>query len=546
MISARVEENGRIRVLESTVSDSVLFEKIRFDFPESWNGYTKTAVFRNGETTVGVVLDESSELCTGENECYIPYEVIKAPQFTVSVFGVSGESRATTQQASINVTKSGYGTGDTPAEPTPTQYEQIIGIANEMKQLANEAMQIAKSVRIEADNGKYNGKKGDTGDQGKKGEKGDPFIYSDFTQAQLSLLKGAKGEKGDKGDKGDTGPRGPQGLQGIKGDKGDVGDTGPRGLQGEKGDTGAQGIQGVKGDKGEKGDKGDAFTYDDFTSEQLLSLKGEKGDKGEPGNIENIDRIYSPISENAQSGKALSSVFAPIIKESAYGNNILIKDISTINNNLSISLIRKNLFDLNTIGNMTNWQNNASVINISGYSNYPIGGLLPNTYYTLWMAENKWSGEDNNELYVSLGNTPGVWLEAYSLCHNSGEAGYCNDRVTIKTDEAGVLYFSFYNPTQERLSLFFEKCLNIMLNEGSEPSDYCSYVNDFTEIVLTVSDGSNNLVFTPDNVGNVNTAVNFNSEFNIYSNSNSVFIACEYFADTKKYIDNKFSEIASV
>lgn len=32
-----------------------------------------------------------------------------------------------------------------------------------------------------------------------------------------------------------------------------------------------------------KGDKGDAFTYEDFTSEQLAMLKGEKGDKGEPG-----------------------------------------------------------------------------------------------------------------------------------------------------------------------------------------------------------------------------------------------------------------------
>ena len=33
--------------------------------------------------------------------------------------------------------------------------------------------------------------------------------------------------------------------------------------------------------KGEKGDKGDAFTYEDFTEEQLASLKGEKGDKGD-------------------------------------------------------------------------------------------------------------------------------------------------------------------------------------------------------------------------------------------------------------------------
>ena len=34
---------------------------------------------------------------------------------------------------------------------------------------------------------------------------------------------------------------------------------------------------------GEKGDKGDAFTYEDFTPEQLAALKGEKGDKGDKG-----------------------------------------------------------------------------------------------------------------------------------------------------------------------------------------------------------------------------------------------------------------------
>lgn len=39
----------------------------------------------------------------------------------------------------------------------------------------------------------------------------------------------------------------------------------------------------LKGEAGEKGDKGDAFTYADFTAEQLASLKGPKGDKGDKG-----------------------------------------------------------------------------------------------------------------------------------------------------------------------------------------------------------------------------------------------------------------------
>lgn len=71
--------------------------------------------------------------------------------------------------------------------------------------------------------------------------------------------------------KGEKGEQGPQGIQGPKGDKGDPGEQGPRGIEGP---TGEQGV---------KGDKGDAFTYADFTPEQLASLKGAKGDKGDKG-----------------------------------------------------------------------------------------------------------------------------------------------------------------------------------------------------------------------------------------------------------------------
>ena len=54
-------------------------------------------------------------------------------------------------------------------------------------------------------------------------------------------------------------------------------------LKGETGPQGEQGIQGLQGETGPAGPKGDAFTYSDFTSEQLESLKGPKGDKGETG-----------------------------------------------------------------------------------------------------------------------------------------------------------------------------------------------------------------------------------------------------------------------
>ena len=75
-------------------------------------------------------------------------------------------------------------------------------------------------------------------------------IYDELAHTRIDNIQLQKGEKGDKGD---------------------------------KGDKGEQGIQGEIGPQGPKGDKGDAFTYEDFTPEQLAALKGEKGDKGDKG-----------------------------------------------------------------------------------------------------------------------------------------------------------------------------------------------------------------------------------------------------------------------
>lgn len=53
---------------------------------------------------------------------------------------------------------------------------------------------------------------------------------------------------------------------------------GPQGPKGDKGDTGEQG---PKGDRGDKGNKGDAFTYDDFTPEQIEELQRPATEKAQ-------------------------------------------------------------------------------------------------------------------------------------------------------------------------------------------------------------------------------------------------------------------------
>ena len=113
-----------------------------------------------------------------------------------------------------------------------------------------------------------------------------------FAFAGLKGNKGATGPTGATGPQGPKGDQGPQGLQGPQGEPGATGPTGPQGERGEKGDQGPQGVkgdqgptgpQGEQGPKGDPGPKGDAFTYSDFTPEQLAALTGPIGPTGPQG-----------------------------------------------------------------------------------------------------------------------------------------------------------------------------------------------------------------------------------------------------------------------
>lgn len=151
--------------------------------------------------------------------------------------------------------------------------------------------------------------KGDKGDKGQKGDKGDKgdigtgisfvrlnddytltIIFSDNSDYQTHIpIRGEKGQQGIQGvqgPKGDTGERGPQGQQGIQGEQGPRGQTGPQGQvgpQGPKGQKGDTGQRGPQGQVGPRGETGPAFTYDDFTPEQLELLRGPQGQKGQTG-----------------------------------------------------------------------------------------------------------------------------------------------------------------------------------------------------------------------------------------------------------------------
>ena len=144
------------------------------------------------------------------------------------------------------------------------------------------------------------GEKGDTGESAYEAA-----VANGFEGSEEEWLESLKGEKGDRGEKGDTGETG------AKGDKGEKGDTGTAGVPCTHTWVGTTLVMtSASGTtttylKGDKGEKGDAFTYADFTSEQLAALKGEKGDKGDKGETgeQGIQGIQGVQGEKGADGK---------------------------------------------------------------------------------------------------------------------------------------------------------------------------------------------------------------------------------------------------
>ena len=140
-------------------------------------------------------------------------------------------------------------------------------------------------------------------------------IYDELAHTRIDNIQLQKGEKGDKGDKGD------QGLQGPKGDKGDAftyEDFTPEqlaALKGEKGDKGDQGLQGIQGEigpQGPKGDKGD---------QGLQGPQGPQGEQGPSVDLTNyvtntaLETELSPILSDIEQLKKDSSIVGDLITD---------------------------------------------------------------------------------------------------------------------------------------------------------------------------------------------------------------------------------------
>ena len=126
---------------------------INFVFSPEWDGLLKTAVFDAGEAKIDVVLTSES--------CEVPPEVLACPgkQLSVGVFGELPDKTLVipTIYAEAGIIRPGASpSGMSSAPPTPSWPEQVQAIALKAKEVAD-------SVRNDADEGKFNGAKGEAG-----------------------------------------------------------------------------------------------------------------------------------------------------------------------------------------------------------------------------------------------------------------------------------------------------------------------------------------------------------------------------------------------
>ena len=215
-------------------------------------------------------------------------------------------------------------------------------------------------------------------------------------------------------------------------------------LKGAKGDTGIRGAQGRAGEG--------AFTYEDFTPEQLSALKGEKGEDGDI------------LLLSTAKGKAIS------INDSS-NSNIIGLNMSGAAENPVIYVCSKNMFDMGSIcdgsyGNFATAENSLTFTYDSSYGNYFAFSywlaVKPNTNYIISMEGNKslssiFAYSDKlfgNQLFIK-----NLSVTAQTFSFNSGE----NTRILI----------GFYSTKASRDESVTEETIsNIQIETGTVKTEF--------------------------------------------------------------------------
>lgn len=178
LIKAKITDQTLEFTLKPMVaSGGVNEDVIEFEFDELWDGFDTVAVFYRSKREV-------FHQKIVNNSCTVPSEVLRAQGvFYVGVMGVKDNVTRTTNVLRYELEHGAITVGVEPPEPTPSIYESIL-------ESVKSAEQLARSVRDDADAGKFDGAPGVQGPKGDPGEKGDPGSDASVTAENIRTALG--------------------------------------------------------------------------------------------------------------------------------------------------------------------------------------------------------------------------------------------------------------------------------------------------------------------------------------------------------------------
>lgn len=235
-----------------TAADSLKYLTAQFHFTDNdWDGYTRWAHFRRGETVYDIELD--GEDCITEGDALN----LTAGEWEIYLTGTKDAARLTTIVVILTVKESGL--IDAPLHVLPQS------VAEQIDAKAAQALLTAQAVKAAADAGKFNGKDGKS------------FEIKGYYASTAALEEGVPAPA--PGDAYCVGSAAPYDVYIYDGVSGEWINNGT--IQGAKGDTGAAGTTFTPH---LDGNGNLSWTNDGgLDNPETQNIRGAKGDKGETG-----------------------------------------------------------------------------------------------------------------------------------------------------------------------------------------------------------------------------------------------------------------------
>jgi len=235
-----------------TAADSLKYLTAQFHFTDNdWDGYTRWAHFRKGETVYDIELD--GEDCITEEDALN----LTAGEWEIYLTGTKDAARLTTIVVILTVKESGL--IDAPLHVLPQS------VAEQIDAKAAQALLTAQAVKAAADAGKFNGRDGKS------------FEIKGYYASTAALEEGVPAPA--PGDAYCVGSAAPYDVYIYDGVSGEWINNGT--IQGAKGDTGAAGTTFTPH---LDGNGNLSWTNDGgLDNPETQNIRGAKGDKGETG-----------------------------------------------------------------------------------------------------------------------------------------------------------------------------------------------------------------------------------------------------------------------